>query len=325
MGCCCSAECARGIFHAMPVAADHDEMVSEIYAAHPWTQQLTPSQIVEIYESFLRCDVDGSGYIDGSEMTALMTRLGIAVSPEWLEHLMSAMDKDGNGTIDFEEYLLMMAKRVLEGDSQAELDRAFQMLDKDGNGQIPFQELRDMLSQSGQRMSDEEVDKMLVGLDVNKDGKISLEEFAALPFFKVELPAELRPVGVLLPAQRRALAREQKKKSSSKKRVAPSPFASGERSRSSSRNSSPKAGTQKSTSPGSTLKGSAPVMMPLDSIATTLDEGSEPVQNGAAPPAVEKGANSTGEADKVLDGPATPVPATPAAAPAPAGTFSQLN
>ena len=42
----------------------------------------------------------------------------------------------GNGTIDFEEFLVMMAKKMKEEDSEEELREAFRVFDKDGNGYI---------------------------------------------------------------------------------------------------------------------------------------------------------------------------------------------
>ena len=40
----------------------------------------------------------------------------------------------GNGTIDFEEFLHMMARKMKDTDSEEELREAFRVFDKDGNG-----------------------------------------------------------------------------------------------------------------------------------------------------------------------------------------------
>jgi len=42
----------------------------------------------------------------------------------------------GNGTIDFEEFINMMAKKMRETDSEEELREAFRVFDKDGNGSV---------------------------------------------------------------------------------------------------------------------------------------------------------------------------------------------
>ena len=41
---------------------------------------------------------------------------------------------EGNGTIDFEEFLHMMARKMKDTDSEEELREAFRVFDKDGNG-----------------------------------------------------------------------------------------------------------------------------------------------------------------------------------------------
>ena len=42
----------------------------------------------------------------------------------------------GNGTIDFPEFLTMMANKMKETDSEEEIKEAFRVFDKDGNGFI---------------------------------------------------------------------------------------------------------------------------------------------------------------------------------------------
>lgn len=39
------------------------------------------------------------------------------------------MDKDGNGTIDFDEFLIMMAKKLKDTDREEEIRQAFKVFD----------------------------------------------------------------------------------------------------------------------------------------------------------------------------------------------------
>ena len=48
----------------------------------------------------------------------------------------------GNGTIDFPEFLTMMARKMKDTDSEEEIREAFRVFDKDGNGFISAAELR---------------------------------------------------------------------------------------------------------------------------------------------------------------------------------------
>ena len=47
---------------------------------------------------------------------------------------MTQVDADGSGTIDFPEFLTMMARKVKEVEGDEELRQAFMVFDKDGNG-----------------------------------------------------------------------------------------------------------------------------------------------------------------------------------------------
>jgi CBS domain-containing protein len=60
---------------------------------------------------FDRQDVDGSGFLDKEEITAVLFATRTVASEEELTKLMIAMDIDGNGKIDFEEFVLF-AKEV---------------------------------------------------------------------------------------------------------------------------------------------------------------------------------------------------------------------
>ncbi len=51
----------------------------------------------------------------------------------------------GNGTIDFPEFLTMMARKMKDTDSEEEIREAFRVFDKDGNGFISAAELRFVL------------------------------------------------------------------------------------------------------------------------------------------------------------------------------------
>lgn len=81
----------------------------------------------------------------------------------------------GNGTIDFEEFLQMMARKMKDTDSEDELREAFRVFDKDGNGFISAAELRHVMTNLGEKLTDEEVDEMIKEADLDGDGMVNYE------------------------------------------------------------------------------------------------------------------------------------------------------
>ncbi len=69
----------------------------------------------------------------------------------------------------------MMAKKMRETDSEEELREAFRVFDKDGNGYISAAELRHVMTNLGEKLSDEEVDEMIKEADLDGDGMVNYE------------------------------------------------------------------------------------------------------------------------------------------------------
>ena len=63
--------------------------------------------------------------------------------------MINEVDADGNGTIDFPEFLTMMARKMKDTDSEEEIKEAFKVFDKDGNGYISAAELRHVMTNLG--------------------------------------------------------------------------------------------------------------------------------------------------------------------------------
>lgn len=81
----------------------------------------------------------------------------------------------GSGTIDFGEFLAMMSKKYSEEDLESDIREAFRIFDKDGNGSISASELRHVMTNLGEKLTDEEVEEMLREADIDGDGQINYE------------------------------------------------------------------------------------------------------------------------------------------------------
>ena len=63
-----------------------------------------------------------------------MNSLGQKPTPAELETLIHEFDIDGNGEIDFEEFLTMMAKKLKETDLEEDIREAFRVFDNKNSG-----------------------------------------------------------------------------------------------------------------------------------------------------------------------------------------------
>lgn len=125
-----------------------------------------------------------------------MRALGFEPKKEEIKKMIADIDKEGSGTIDFEDFLAMMTQKMVEilnrnscdgikklkrsisgrcflinyvlllfqseKDSKEEILKAFRLFDDDGTGKISFKNLKRVAKELGENLTDEE-------LQVNSD------------------------------------------------------------------------------------------------------------------------------------------------------------
>lgn len=135
-------------------------------------------------DAFEMFDKDKDGTITVRELANVMRSLNQDPSEQELQDMIAEVDVDGNGRIDFEEFVSLMNRRSKETDIEEEVINAFRVFDKDGNGLISSNELRQVMTSLGDRLTDEEADEMIREADVDGDGYINYEEFVRMMMAK---------------------------------------------------------------------------------------------------------------------------------------------
>ncbi|XP_045405152.1 calmodulin-alpha-like [Lemur catta] len=142
--------------------------------------QLTEEQIAEFKEAFSLFDKDGDGTITAKELGTVMRSLEQSTTEAELQDMINEVDADGNSTIDFPEFLIIMARRMTDTDSEKEIKEAFHVFDKDGNGDISAAELCHVMTGLGEKLTDEQVHEMIREADIDGDGQVHYEEFVQM-------------------------------------------------------------------------------------------------------------------------------------------------
>ncbi|POM68417.1 Ca2+-binding protein/EF-hand superfamily protein [Phytophthora palmivora] len=90
------------------------------------------------------------------------------------------IDKDGSGSIDFEEFLDMMTAKMSDKDSREDIQKVFNLFDDDQTGKISLRNLKRVAKELGETMTDAELLEMIERADTDQDGEINAEEFYAI-------------------------------------------------------------------------------------------------------------------------------------------------
>lgn len=142
---------------------------------------LTEEQVEECREAFEMFDMDRSGAIDVRELKAAIKALGMDISAEELKKMVGDVDKDGNGTIEFPEFLSMMTAKMSNTASDQEIAKCFRLFDNDATGAITLKNLFHARSILGMDdVTDAQLENMMRQADRGGKGSISLADFVRL-------------------------------------------------------------------------------------------------------------------------------------------------
>ncbi|KAG5626889.1 hypothetical protein H5410_012107 [Solanum commersonii] len=132
---------------------------------------------------FKLIDTNGDGKISPIELTEILLSVGhhqeLKAAEELAEVMVKEMDCDGDGFVDVNEFLNVMA---VEKDEAKDIDeiirQVFLVFDVDNNGLISAKELRRVLISLGcGNCSVKECRRMIKGVDKDGDGFVNFEEF----------------------------------------------------------------------------------------------------------------------------------------------------
>ena len=133
---------------------------------------------------FRIADDNGDWKIDlHNELPKLMNDIGVILNKTELSELERLLDRNGDGTIDYEEFLFQMAPPMSE-ERIKWCNKAFDKLDHDGSGLVDIKDLQAVhnpekseLVRMGKTTAAAIFANLLTSYDEDADGKITREEF----------------------------------------------------------------------------------------------------------------------------------------------------
>uniref|UniRef100_A0A3P9JSV7 EF-hand domain-containing protein n=1 Tax=Oryzias latipes TaxID=8090 RepID=A0A3P9JSV7_ORYLA len=140
-------------------------------------EELTEEEQQEIKEAFDLFDTDGNGTIDVKDLKAAIRALGFEPKKEELKKMTANIVKDNSSTLDFREFVRIIAQKMKEKDPKEEIIKAFRLFDDDGTGKISFKNLKRVAKELGETLTDEELQEMIDEADQDGDGEVSEQEF----------------------------------------------------------------------------------------------------------------------------------------------------
>ncbi|KAJ2670771.1 hypothetical protein IWW42_003804 [Coemansia sp. RSA 1085] len=145
------------------------------------TRNMNEQNIKELKEAFALFDKDNNGVITRNELSRLMRSLNHNPTEEELNDMINEVDENGDGSIDFPEFVAMMARKPMSSEGpEDEILEAFRVFDKNDDGVISAEELRQVMNSLGEKLTDAEIEEMIREADVDGDGQINYEEFAKM-------------------------------------------------------------------------------------------------------------------------------------------------
>jgi len=141
-------------------------------------EELTERKISIFREAFEAFDKDRDGYLTIKEISAIVKEIGQPPTEGEIKDMINEVDVDGNGTVEFIEFITLMARKMRDADTLKEdLKEIFDAFDMDKSGAIEHDELKKVMRSIGENVSDEDIADMIKEADEDGNDAINFEEF----------------------------------------------------------------------------------------------------------------------------------------------------
>lgn len=121
---------------------------------------LTKEQLDECRKLFTIFDVNGDNKISSRELGAALRGLRINISEAEVRELISQVDANQNGSLEFAEFCKLYADHLGNMLNLEKLMSTLAAFDKNATGSVDPQELKQILSTQGEPLQESEIDEV---------------------------------------------------------------------------------------------------------------------------------------------------------------------
>eukprot|EP00746_Dinoflagellata_sp_MGD_P005511 gnl/MRDRNA2_/MRDRNA2_110666_c0_seq1.p1 gnl/MRDRNA2_/MRDRNA2_110666_c0~~gnl/MRDRNA2_/MRDRNA2_110666_c0_seq1.p1 ORF type:complete len:813 (+),score=232.60 gnl/MRDRNA2_/MRDRNA2_110666_c0_seq1:71-2440(+) len=155
----------------------------ELFKAHK-------DELILMWEAFKCADHNDNGTLEWNEVAGILIDCGLLPKDQMeqrkIEAILNVHDSNGNGAIDFGEFLEMMqdVRKAWRQRLAPELEQVFNKYDKDHGGSLSFSEVATMIGEMGlnprSREDQDEIKQLLDNVDADGSGELDSDEFQDL-------------------------------------------------------------------------------------------------------------------------------------------------
>ena len=141
---------------------------------------LDDDKIKECKIVFDMLDKDKDTKITTKELGDTLRICGAAPSQQELDMMIQVLEENGNSLVSFDKFLEIYEKIINNQDSEEDIINEFKKMDKNGNGTISEKDLRELMSNYGNALNEDEIEDIIQEANVDRNGYINIEKFAKI-------------------------------------------------------------------------------------------------------------------------------------------------
>ncbi|XP_057292724.1 calmodulin-2-like [Hydractinia symbiolongicarpus] len=139
--------------------------------------RFTPDQIREYNDAFCLLDSQNKGFILSTQLRDMLKTIGYNPTDKDLENLTIVIDADGNGEIEFHEFMDLIDNLETDKKNTEEARIAFNAFDFMGEGFIAANDIKQALVHIMEKADEKDLQDVIKHFKLEKNRKIGFQEF----------------------------------------------------------------------------------------------------------------------------------------------------